>query len=154
MARMWDEKIIRVNRALEPPCVFTWCVSLTQDTCQDHRHWVQRWELFTSPTDNPQVSYSTSPPWKRCKCYGEILKKYVVWKFRQHISKRVLVLVEDTNLMQAFTKSGVTSAPTSISAQVAFCFGSIMKHFFIHLGRQDSSSSRFKLHLFSCSKLM
>ena len=47
------------------------------------------------------------------------------------------VLVEDTNLMQAFTKSGVTSAPTSISAQVAFCFGSIMKHFFIHLGRQD-----------------
>ena len=51
--------------------------------------------------------------------------------------KRVLVLVEDTNLMQAFTKSGVTSAPTSISAQVAFCFGSIMKHFFIHLGRQD-----------------
>ena len=35
--------------------------------------------------------------------------------------------------MQAFTKSGVTREPTSISAQVAFCFGSIMKHFFMHL---------------------
>ena len=41
---------------------------------------------FTLPTDNPQVSYSTSPPWKKCKCYGEIFKRYAVWKFRQHIS--------------------------------------------------------------------
>ena len=33
--------------------------------------------------------------------------------------------------MHAFTKSGVTREPTSISAGVAFCFG--MKHFFMHL---------------------
>ena len=50
-----------------------------------------------------------------------------------------------TTLRQAFTNSGVTRAPDWISPQVAFCFASIMKHFFMHLrGSSDIVSKSSK----------
>ena len=99
----------------------------------------------TLPAYSLPTSYSTSPPCTRKQ--SSTAHKYFF--------TNSLKLKSWAHLMHAFTKSGVTREPTSISAQVAFCFGSIMKHFFMHLKCYVNLwLAMFLTHLFSCSKLM